>query len=76
MTVNVFYSSNVSHAYMYMYTQRPTRRVRLKTESKADDPWKLLDPHEPVKTEKKPHRKGKTLVHACCRMQYCITLHL
>lgn len=44
--------------------QRPARRsarVRLKQESKIDDPWKLLDPHEPRKTENKPYRKGRVL---------------
>ena len=44
--------------------QRPARksaRVRLKQESKINDPWKLLDPHEPRKADNKPFRKGRVL---------------
>ena len=58
VVVNVLYCL-VSHTQR---TPRRTARVRLKKESKIDDPWKLLDPYEPMKAENKPFRKGRTLV--------------
>ena len=44
---------------------RRSKRVRLKEEAKMEDPWKLLDPHDPVSTSdsNRPFKKGMGVVY-------------